>query len=80
VVLCYSKQCSGRNLQRVKKHLVAHTYGYSNWPELQATDAKNKKVFEALGFVVHELPNFHPFAYNSGAAHCVSKYLKRGET
>ncbi len=54
------------------------TYGHRKWPELTATDAVNRDIWLSLGFVVHELGDFHPFAVNQGAAHCVKKYLARG--
>lgn len=54
------------------------SYGHDNWGKLQATDAQNKQIWEGLGYAVEMLPNFHPFAANLGAAHCISKYLKRG--
>jgi hypothetical protein len=54
------------------------TYGYGNWKELTKTDAANKKVWEDLGFTVHQLSDFHPFAENLGAVHCIKKYLGRG--
>jgi hypothetical protein len=36
-----------------------------------------KEIWERLGFTVHQLPNFHPFAAKLGAAHCIKKYLRR---
>jgi hypothetical protein len=56
------------------------TYGHDQWSKLTATDQTNKEIWESLGYTVELLPNFHPFAANLGAAHCITKYLYRGET
>jgi hypothetical protein len=53
------------------------TYGHEPWPELAATDEANKEIWEGLGFTVHQLANFHPFAQNLGSIHCIKKYLSR---
>ncbi|MFC6999343.1 hypothetical protein [Rufibacter roseus] len=53
-------------------------YGIGAWENLKITDQANKGVWESLGFKVHLLPDFHIFAENSGAVHCITKYLKRG--
>jgi len=54
------------------------SYGYGAWQELSATDDANRKIWRDLGFEVEMLEDFHPFAYNSGAVHCIKKYLSRG--
>lgn len=53
------------------------TYGHGDWAELAATDEANKRVWEKLGFTVHQLGDFHPFAQNLGSVHCIKKYLER---
>jgi hypothetical protein len=53
------------------------TYGYGNWAALEKTDAANEAVWNGLGFTVHKLTDFHPFAENLGAVHCIKKYLAR---
>jgi hypothetical protein len=60
------------------KHVWLPTYGHGNWPELQATDRANAKIWTDLGFDVHPLGDFHAFAENLGAVHCIKKYLERG--
>jgi hypothetical protein len=60
------------------KQVWLPTYGYGSWPELQATDQANTKVWTDLGFEVHALGDFHAFAENLGAVHCIKKYLERG--
>ncbi len=54
------------------------TYGHGPWEDLQATDDANRAIWEELGFEVVQLGDFHPFAQNLGALHCIKKYLARG--
>ncbi len=54
------------------------SYGFGHWTSLALTDAENKRIWEMLGFQVHMLGDFHPFAENLGAVHCIKKYLARG--
>jgi hypothetical protein len=60
------------------KHVWLPTYGHGSWPELRATDDANAQIWRDLGFEVHALGDFHPFAENLGAVHCIKKYLDRG--
>lgn len=53
------------------------TYGHDKWAHLKTTDDENKRIWEQLGFQVRQLSNFHPFAQNLGAVHCIKKYLAR---
>lgn len=53
------------------------TYGYGGWTDLAKTDNKNKEIWEGLGYTVEFLADFHPFAENLGAVHCIKKYLGR---
>ena len=53
------------------------TYGHGPWADLAATDDENKQIWERLGFVVHQLADFHPFVQNLGSIHCIKKYLER---
>lgn len=66
-------------LQDKPKTVWIPTYGHGNWKKLEKTDSKNVEIWESLGFTVNQLPNFHPFAANLGAAHCITKYLGRNE-
>lgn len=62
-----------------RKQVWLPTYGHQKWPELAPADQLNKDIWEKeLGFTVHQLGNFHPFASLGGAAHCIKKYLARG--
>ncbi len=62
-----------------KKEVWLPTYGYGDWTELKKTDDENATIWEELGFAVHRLPDFHPFAENLGAVHCIKKYLARSQ-
>jgi hypothetical protein len=53
------------------------TYGHGAWPELAATDQRNGEIWAGLGYQVRFLADFHPFAENLGAVHCIKKYLAR---
>jgi hypothetical protein len=59
------------------KEVWLPTYGYGDWTSLQKTDAANRAIWEGLGFTTHMLTDFHPFAENLGAVHCIKKYLAR---
>lgn len=52
-------------------------YGVGDYPELETTDAANRALWEAHGFEVTGLGDFHVFAHALGAAHCITKYLSR---
>ena len=60
------------------KRVWLPTYGYGAQQHLRATDARNKRIWEDLGFEVDLLTDFNPFASNLGAVHCITKYLQRG--
>ena len=60
-------------------HVWLPTYGHGDWADLAATDEENARIWDRLGFEVHFLPDFHPFAQNLGSLHCLTKYLDRGE-
>lgn len=53
------------------------TYGHGAFEELAATDATNQEMWHGLGYDVVELADFHAFAVNLGAVHCIKKYLAR---
>jgi hypothetical protein len=52
-------------------------YYSSEHPELERTDNKNAEIWRGLGFEVRLLADFHPFARNLGAAHCIAKCVAR---
>ncbi|MFJ2102875.1 hypothetical protein ACIOHR_37620 [Streptomyces anulatus] len=53
------------------------TYGHGPYHALEATDQRHKQIWQDLGYDVIQLGDFHPFAINLGAAHCIKKYLGR---
>ena len=53
------------------------TYGHGAFPELVATDTANAELWTGLGYDVVQLGDFHAFAVNLGAVHCIKKYLAR---
>ena len=53
------------------------SYGHGNWSELAETDKANAAMWEEMGYAVKMLSDFHPFAENLGAVHCIKKYLAR---
>ncbi|MDP8937896.1 MAG: hypothetical protein M3O23_09260 [Actinomycetota bacterium] len=59
------------------KRVWLPTYGHGPWEALAATDEANKAIWEGLGFEVVQVGDFHPFAQNLGALHCIKKYLSR---
>ncbi len=59
------------------RHVWLPTYGYGAWAGLAATDAANAETWAKLGFEVEPLGDFHPFAENLGAVHCIKKSLGR---
>ena len=55
------------------------TYAHGPFADaLAPTDRANAEIWEGLGYDVVALEDFHPFASNLGAAHCIKKYLARG--
>ena len=61
-----------------RKTVWLPSYGYGDFKELAATDRENRRIWqEDLGFTVHMLTDFHAYAYDLGAAHCIKKYLVR---
>jgi hypothetical protein len=58
-------------------HVWLPTYGHGAWSELAATDEANRRLWDELGFTVHQLADFNVFAQNLGSVHCIKKYLAR---
>ncbi|MET0781816.1 MAG: hypothetical protein ABWY26_02820 [Microbacterium sp.] len=61
-----------------EKRVWLPAYGFGNWTSLTVTDTANRELWESLGFTATLLSDFHPFAENLGAVHCIKKYLGRG--
>jgi hypothetical protein len=64
-------------VERNTKTVWLPSYGHGHFKDLEITDNENKRIWKALGFRVHMLTDFHPYAYDLGAAHCIKKYLVR---
>jgi hypothetical protein len=58
-------------------HVWLPTYGHGPWRELAATDDANRRIWAGLGFVTHQVADFHAFAQRLGALHCVTKFIER---
>ena len=55
------------------------TYAHGPFADaLAPTDRRNAEIWAGLGYEVVALADFHAFAANLGAAHCIKKYLARG--
>jgi hypothetical protein len=59
------------------KNVWLPSYGYGDFGELKRTDRVNEQIWTGLGFKVNMLVDFHPYAHDLGAAHCIKKYLLR---
>jgi hypothetical protein len=62
-----------------RKRVWLPTYCNEEHPELKITDRVNAEIWRGLGFETEALGDFHPFAQNLGAAHCLTKCLARSE-
>jgi len=63
----------------VRPTVFIPTYAHGPFADtLAVTDRRNADIWEGLGYDVVALGDFHPFAINLGAAHCIKKYLARG--
>ncbi len=60
-----------------RKRVWLPTYCSDEHAELETTDRANCEIWQGLGFETHQLGDFHPFAANLGAAHCMTKCLQR---
>ncbi len=71
--------CLVENGAGVGRHVYLPTYGHFPNEELEPVDAAMKALWEELGFEVHLLADFNPFAKRQGVVHCIKKYLRRGD-
>lgn len=60
------------------RHVYLPTFGHGDRAELAAVDDEMRSLWEGLGFTVHLLGDFNPFAERQGVVHCIKKYLARG--
>jgi hypothetical protein len=71
--------CLVENSPSVGKHVYLPTYGYGSNDDLAVLDGEMKTLWEELGFTVHLLGDFNPFAERQGVVHCIKKYIVRGD-
>lgn len=71
--------CLVENSTEHGRHVYMPTFGYSDRLSLNVVDHHMKETWEQLGFTVHMLADFDPFARRRGVVHCISKYLSRSE-
>lgn len=71
--------CLVENSGSVGKHVYMPTFGHGPRAALKVIDQEMKRLWTNLGFTVHELGDFNPFAERQGVVHCIKKYLKRGQ-
>jgi len=58
-------------------HVYLPTFGHGAFAELAALDDQMEQLWQGLGFEVHRLGDFNPFASRQGVVHCIKKYLQR---
>ncbi len=73
-----SVNCIVQDDTKLGRHVWLPTYGHGDWPELRVTDEANADVWTRLGFEPHLLGDYHRFAQNLGAVHCLVNELDRG--
>ena len=71
--------CLVENSTTTGKHVYLPTFGHGEQADLAIIDRKMQAMWEALGFTVHMLGDFNPFAERQGVVHCIKKYLERGD-
>lgn len=59
-------------------HVYLPTFGYGTNARLATIDRYMKALWQRLGYEVHLLGDFNPFAARLGVVHCIKKYLRRG--
>ena len=69
--------CLVENSSAKGKHVYLPTFGHGPYAKLSEVDAEMKKLWESLGFIVHQLGDFNPFAERQGVVHCIKKYIER---
>lgn len=60
------------------RNVYLPTFGHGPEADLAGIDAAMKALWEELGFTVHMLGDFNPFARRQGVVHCIKKYVARG--
>ena len=71
--------CLVENSAAEGRHVYLPTFGHLPNEDLEPIDEAMKALWEELGFTVHLLADFNPFARRQGVVHCIKKYLRRGD-
>ncbi|HEV2760990.1 MAG TPA: hypothetical protein VGV86_15630 [Acidimicrobiales bacterium] len=71
--------CLVENSTTVGRRVYLPTFGHPPNEDLAPVDEEMKAFWERLGFSVHDLGDFNPFARRQGVVHCIKKYLGRGD-
>ena len=71
--------CLVENSATEGRHVYLPTFGHLPNEDLEPIDQAMKELWEELGFTVHLLADFNPFARRQGVVHCIKKYLRRGD-
>jgi hypothetical protein len=70
--------CLVENSSAVGRHVYLPTFGHGNNADLKVLDDDMAALWGKLGFTVHLLGDFSPFAARQGVVHCIKKYIARG--
>jgi hypothetical protein len=70
--------CLVENAGAMGKDVYLPTFGHEPYEDLAIIDAEMSELWESLGFTVHLLADFNPFARRQGVVHCIKKYVRRG--
>lgn len=71
--------CLVENSARLGKNVYLPTFGHGPNADLKRVDDEMVRLWQGLGFEVHALGDFNPFAERQGVVHCIKKYLRRGD-
>ncbi len=69
--------CLVENSSSYGRHVYLPTYGHGDRAHLSVIDRHMTELWQELGFEVHLLADFNPFAERQGVVHCIKKYLSR---
>lgn len=65
--------CLVESSSRYGNHVYMPTFGHGANATLAALDDHMREIWEGLGYEVHPLGDFNPFAARSGVVHCIKK-------
>ena len=70
--------CLVENSGAVGRHVYLPSFGHGDNLDLKVLDDEMAALWTKLGFTVHLLGDFSPFAARQGVVHCIKKYIARG--